>query len=169
MSDQDFRVVKEVPASAKATPIKDKVAKAIPYLFANLGEWCLLFSQPLIGKTSHITNQHGCHFRRSLEVALASELAYHLGSYDVESKRHIAVDEETGQRYTGVWFKVSYNGELGEYGNGKHKYHNLGEIAKAFGMPNDLELAVDVCDEAVGGIAEVTQEPDGYTFIGVPR
>ena len=144
MSDPDFRVVKEVPASAKAKPIKEKVAKAIPYLFANLGEWCLLFSQPITGKTSHITNQHGCHFRRSLEIALASELAYHLGSYDVESKRHLAVDEMTGERYTGVWFRVSYNGGLGEYGNGTHKYHNLGSLSNMWG----LETATKVCDDA---------------------
>ena len=169
MSDSDFRVVESVPTSARTKPTKDRVAKAIPYLFANLGEWCLLFSKPMPVKTTNASGQYGCHFRRSLEIALAVELAYHLGSYDVESKRHVAVDTETGERYTGVWFKVSYNGGLGEYGNGKHKYHNLGEIAKAFGMPNDLELAVDVCDEAIDGIVEVSQDPQGYTFIGVPR
>ena len=147
MSDPAFRVVKEVPRRAMDAKVKSRVIDAIPYLFANLGEWCLLFSKPAPEPSSHFRKSHqdGTYFRRSLEIALAQELAYHSGSYDVESKRHIATDEVTGERYTGVWFRVSYN-ELGEYANGVHKYHDLGAIAQD--LNGDLERAVMLCDLA---------------------
>ena len=144
MSDQDFRVVPSVPPrSKKEQRVKDKVGLAIPFLFANLGEWCLLFSQPAPAKMSHSANQHGCHFRRSLEIALAISLAYNAGSYDVESKRHIAIDEVTGERYTGVWFRVSYN-SYADYANGTHKYHSIGSLVDMWG----LEAAIKACDDA---------------------
>ena len=145
MSDPAFSVVPKVPERAKKAPVKTKVSQAIPYLFANLGEWCELFRKPTPNKVNTASGQYGCHFRVSLEIALQQELAYHSGSYDVESKRHIALDPVTGERYTGVWFRVSYN-ELNEYANGTHKYHDLGLIAQD--LSGDLERAVAFCDLA---------------------
>ena len=169
MSDPSFRVVKEVPRRAFEAKVKSRVIDAIPYLFANLGEWCLLFSKPAPAPSSKFRTSHqdGTYFKRALEERLAVELGYHSGSYDVESKRHIAIDEVTGERYTGVWFRVSYNDGLGEYANGKHKFHNLGAIA--WEHRGDLDAAVETCNEAVGGIAYVEQHPDGYIGIGVTQ
>jgi hypothetical protein len=147
MSDPSFRVVKEVPRRAFEAKVKSRVIDAIPYLFANLGEWCLLFSKPAPAPSSKFRTSHqdGTYFKRALEERLAVELGYHSGSYDVESKRHIAIDEVTGERYTGVWFRVSYN-ELNEYANGTHKYHDLGLIAQD--LSGDLERAIALCDLA---------------------
>ena len=166
MSDPAFRVVEAVPERARKDKTVRKIHHAIPYLFANLGQWCELFRQATPKKATNATAQYGCHFRRQLEIALAVELAYHSGAYDVESKRHIATDEVTGERYTGVWFRVSYNA-LGEYANGKHKYHNLGSIT--WEMRGNLDAAIETCNEAVGGIAYVEQHPDGYIGIGVTQ
>jgi len=148
MLDPAFRVVKEVPRPSREAKVKSRVVDAIPYLFANLGEWCLLFSKPAPAPSKHFRKSHqdGTYFKRTLEEKLAVELGYHAGSYDVESKRHIATDPDTGQRYTGVWFRVSYNDGLGEYANGTHKYHDLGLIVQD--LNNDIERAIALCDLA---------------------